>query len=258
MGLFDIFTQAPAQAPAPGAAPAAPAAPAPTPANPGNIPNPTGAVTAQTPGMEANGTVPAAAPADNSPMAEFSTLWDTAPTDPNAAPAPAAPTALTAESIQQVVAKANFAGSVTPEVMAAISEGGEGAQAAFVAAINSAAQQAVTQSIMASNKLNEKAMADALAAHQAKLPDLLRKQADSDHMKTANPLFDNPAVKPVIEATQQQLRLKYPNATPAELTDMTTNYINAMGQAFAPPAPTVNDNGAGETDWSVFMQTPTQ
>jgi len=110
----------------------------------------------------------------------------------------------------------------------------------------------MVQSTMVNNKVTEQAVERALTAHKATLPDMLRSGLVSDHAKNSNPLFDNPAVKPVIEATQERLLQKFPNATPAEITEMTQRFIMAMGQEFT-PKDVVNDNSAGETDWDAFM-----
>ena len=208
---------------------------------------------AQAPNTAPNGVVPATVPPaealPNSPLDEFKELWQTAPT--NSENTPNAPVALTAEAVQKAVANTNFASGVTPEVLAAITAGGDGAAKAFMDAINSSAQQVMVQSTMVNNKLTEKAVADAMVAQQASLPALLRSQQASSHLADTNPLFTNPAIAPVVEATQAQLLQKYPSATPAEITTMTQNYITEMGAAFA-PAPAVSGADAG-TDWDKFM-----
>ena len=80
---------------------------------------------------------------------------------------------------------------------------------------------------------------------------MLRTQSAANHLKDTNPIFSNPAIQPVIEATQQQLLSKFPNATPAEITAMTNNYILAMGEAFAPKPVTPVSK---DTDWENFIQ----
>ena len=67
-------------------------------------------------------------------------------------------------------------------------------------------------------------------------------------LKAQNPIFSNPAVAPIIEATTSQLQTKYPDASPAELTQMAQDYVLAMSQAFNPETPP--ETPAGETDWS--------
>jgi hypothetical protein len=148
------------------------------------------------------------------------------------------------------MAGANFAPQITAEQQAAITAGGEGAQEAFNAALNSVAQQVMTQATLVGNKLGEKQIQAAIEKHMATIPELLRTQGSTEHLRTTNPIFENPAVKPVVEATQAQLLQKFPNATHAEITTMTQDYILAMGESFAPPGPTTPD---GEQDWNAFL-----
>jgi hypothetical protein len=251
MGMFDIFTNN-TPAPAPGADPAAPLAPAPVTPPGSTIPAP---VDPAAPGqgvVPGSAAVPAAATEPESPLDTFKDLWQPVPVDPNspAPPTPAAP--LTAEQVQTAVSKASFTQAVTPEQMQAIGQGGEAAQQAFSAAMNSVAQQVMVQSTMVNNKLTEKAVATALAAQSAELPQMLREQQSTAHLNDTSKLFSNPAIQPVVQATQSQLLQKFPNATPAEITQMTQDYITAMGEQFAPkPA---SNPGESTTDWDLFTQ----
>lgn len=261
MSFMDIFKQAPIVtptvqpvAPTPGVVtpnPVIPASPI-----PGNIPAPTVSAEPGT-GQQAPALpVPAPTPAEpaepKSPLDEFTNLWDTKPVDPNA-PAPVEAPELNAESVQTAVAKADFSSAITPETLAAISAGGDDAQTAFATAMNVVAQKVMTQAIMVNDKLTKQAIAKASKAYEDSLPEMLRASAAADHLKTSNPLFSNPAVKPVIEATQAQLLQKFPNATHAEITKMTQDYIIAMGESFTPKA-VVNDNSGGETDWEKYLE----
>lgn len=248
MGILDIF-----RTPAPVVA-----APQPAPDNQGGIPaEPTVAVD------PANPTTPVTDPAANpapapaadpnavkSPLDQFTKLWENVPNKDdksNVAPVP-----LTAEQLQKVMAKIDFSSSVTPEQLAAIQTGGDEATAALPAILNAALQQSMVQTTLINNKLTEKAVADAMAKQAAALPAQLRSQRASDHLNTTNPIFSHPAVKPVMEATQAKLMVQHPNATDAELTQMTQDFILAMGQAIA-PSQVVNDNGVDSTDWEKFM-----
>lgn len=209
----------------------------------------------QAPNTAPNGVVPSqvapAAAVPHSPLDDYKELWQNAPT--NSENTPNQPVPLDAAQIQKAVANTNFASGITPETLAAITAGGDGAGEAFMNAMNAMARDVMVQSTMVGNKLTEKAVADAIAAQSASLPALLRSQQASSHLADTNPLFTNPAIAPVIEATQAQLLQKYPNATPSELTTMTQNYITQMGAAFA-PQPVVNGADAG-TDWDAFMNT---
>lgn len=250
MSLLDrIFNPQPQQAPANTATPGAPA-------NPGNMP-PAATVSTADAGSAPNGTVPnpmdtGAMPSDDSPLAQYKELWDTAPIDSNApSPASTAPQ-LTQENVSKVVGNVDFTKSVTPEALAAISAGGQEAVAALASVINAVGQQSLTQATLVSNKLAEQQLERALEAHDARLPELIRSSNVTSHLADTNPLFSNPAIKPVIEATQSQLQAKFPNATPAEITKMTGDYIRTMGEAFA-PAPVVT-SGTGEANWDKYIQ----
>ena len=241
-----LFGTQPVQQPAPAANPQQQQA---TPPNQGNIPAVPAVVT------NPDGTpVVAAEPEvkDESPLAEFSKLWDTAPVDPNAPPEPKAYVPPTAEEIQKAVAKVDFSNNFTPEQLAAVTAGGEGATEALVQLLNTVGQQSLAQSTGISSKLNEQAMQAAIAEEVAKVPALVRAQTVQAHLKDTNPLFDNPAIKPVIDATQQQLQSKFPNATPAQITEMTEKYVLSMGEHFA-PKPEVQEGTAAD-DWSNYLE----
>ena len=249
MSILDMFRSAPTPAPA---APAV-AAPDPSqqPAPAGNIQDP--ATIAANSNVDTG--LPAAPdagsadkPTADSPLAEFATIWDTNPNKDE----PAAPAPLNQDAVAKIVAKTDFSSAITPDQLAAITAGGEGATQAFAEAMNSVAQQVMVQSTMVSNKLAEQSIATAVEAEVAKMPALMRSQSAASHLKDANPLFSNPAVQPVMQAAQTQLLQKFPNATPAEITQMTQDYVVAMGAAFRPQE-TVNNNAVGEVDWESFL-----
>jgi len=201
MSIFDIFSAAPKQQP-----PAQPNPPEPV--QPGNIPQDMGKA------LPGNGVVPANTETE-SPLAPFENLWEPTPTDPNAPPSELVPPApLKAEDVQAAVSKADFSKVITAEQLQAISEGGESAQQAFAQAMNAVAQQVMVQSTLVGNKLTEKAVEQALKAQESKIPGMLREQSTTSHLNDTNPLFQNPAVAPIIEVTKAQLLQKYPNSTP--------------------------------------------
>jgi len=252
MGIFDIFT------PKQDASTQVPVnqAPAPSPSQPGNLPaQQQASATQQTPGTEANGVVPAqqqpAVKADDSPLAPFKELWQNVPTKEGDSGAPKAPAPLNVEDVQRAMANADFSGAMSAENLAAITAGGEQAATATADLMAKVAQQVMVQSTMVSNKLTEKAVADAIAATEARIPAMLREQATSSHLKDSNPLFADPAISPIVEQTRSQLLEKFPNDTPAETTQKLNNFINAMGEAFAPPK--VSGTEAGATDWNKFL-----
>ena len=239
--------------------PAAPntATPAPTatPAAPGNLPDGAGVTNPATPGTDVNGVVPAtpAEPATtDSPLAQFDKLWEPVTTPEGQDDTPVQ---LDPAKLQEIINKADFTKTISPENLNRIAAGGEEAQAAFTESLNTVAQQVLLQSTMASNKMVEQAIATALAKQTASLPDLIKSQTTTNNLQTANPIFSNPAVKPIIEAVQAQLAAKNPNATANELTEMAQNFVTVMGEAFSPTpdASTEANQGQGDIDWTKFL-----
>jgi len=251
MSMFNLFGSNPASAPATTPATPVAAAPAQNPtAEPGNMPA-AGDPNAQAPTGDTP--APAATPVkdDNSPLAEFTDLWDTVP---NKAEGDTPPAQLDPTKLKEVIAKADFSAVITPENLAAITAGGDDATKAFSSSMNQVAQQVMNQSLLASNKMIEQAVDKVNSAWESKLPQLLKKQSLNESLVSSDPLFKNPAIKPIMEATQQQLASKYPNATVAELATMTQDYIKAMGEAFAPKPAAKEGGTTPETDWDMFMQ----
>jgi hypothetical protein len=239
----------------PAATPAAPAQPAPTGLE-AAVPN---TVPATTPGTAPNGIVPeggAAAPVTDpsiaaSPLDEFSTLWDT---DPNAKATPEVTPTLDSTKLQEVVSRIDFSSAVTPENLAAIQAGGEGAVAATTEAMGAIAQQALMHSIKVSNKLIEQAIAKNSEKMEASIPEMLRAQNLSSNLTDTNPIFNNPAIKPIIEATQAQLLIKHPQATTKQLTEMAQKYVLASFKALNPEKPVDTTGADAPTDWSTFLE----
>jgi len=239
MSFMDIFkTQEQQPAPQPAVAPV----------TEGNIPPQTTPAT-----LEGNPTVPAEAAKNENPLDPYKELWQDKPTDPNA-PAPAKPPApLNAADLAKTFGKVDFSSGITAEQHAAIAGGGEGASTAMAEIVNASIQQAMVQSTLINNQLTEQAVAKAVADQAATIPDLVRSQAIANHSAETNPLFKNPAIKPIADATRERLIGKFPDAPPAEITKMTQDFIIAMGAEFAPKE-TLNDNGAGDTDWAMFLE----
>lgn len=195
-------------------------------------------------------------PANNGPeslLEPFKEIWDNDPNNPNNANNSAAPAELDPKEVQQVISKMDFSSVVPPETLQRIIAGGEEAAPALMQAFNSIAQNVLLRSTLVNNKLASNSIEAAITRQNESLPELLRSQSIQTYARDTNPLFSNPAVQPVIAATQETLSRKYPNATPAEITKMTEDYIKAMGEAFNPAATTTSDSAEQDMDWQKFL-----
>lgn len=256
-GIMDMFNGMFGSNPAPAPVNTAPAQPGNIPANSGSPANPT-------PGAASNGVVPpttaptVAAPATDpntpaTPLDPFNDLWKTDPAQQGQKPA-AVFGNVDPKKFQEAASRVNFAGAITPDQVAAINQGGDAALQAFSTALNSVAQQVYAQSTFAATKMIDAGLAKAKEGFVSELPSHIKRQQVSDTIRSENPLFNNPAVQPIISALEAQLTMKHPNATATEIAGMAKQYIEALGTSFA-PAPPVDPKKSvqQETDWSTFL-----
>lgn len=230
-------------------------------ATPGNIPE-----NAPTSGVSNGNTAPNGTQPGNensnlkqdaTPLDQFSDLWKNDPVDPNA-PQPAGIfNNVDPKKFMEAAGKIDFTKVITPEQLQAISQGGEHAVQAFAAALNSVAQTTYAQSAFAATKITEQALARHKDTIFAELPQHMKKHTVSENLRAENPVFQNPAVQPIISALEAQLTVKFPQASAGEITTMAKQYVEALGTSFAPkPAAesTAGKPGAREdTDWSTFL-----
>lgn len=250
MSIFDkIFGN---QAPAP-AAPGTPAAP-------GNMPAAPVTTTVATPGTASNGVVPANGVTDptkvdpnkvDSPLDQFKDLWEPVKTEEGKEPA--TPPQLDPEKLREVINKADFSSVIGKENLARIASGGEEAVGAFTESMNAVARQVMMQSTLASNKMIEQAVENALKAQESKFSSTIKQHTLTESLTSKNPLFKNPAIKPVLDAVRDQLAIKNPNASVAELTEMAQNFVKVMGEAMNPSLANIGDSSKNQdTDWDAF------
>jgi hypothetical protein len=252
MNIMELFRGTPAPAPA--------AATGPTGVNNPGAPLPGTTATAQTAN---NGVVPAGAgnpPAGSeSPLDTFKDVWQTPTNTPN----PADPTGpifsgVSPQKLMESAGKVDFAKVATPEQMAAISQGGQGATEAMMSVMNKVAQTVYAQSAFATTQIVDQAVAKVQESFDARLPSLVKKLSVNENLQTENPLLNNPALTPLVSALSEQLVRKNPNATSSEIQQQVNDYFTALGTTFAPkppetPASRAAAKAARADDWSGFL-----
>lgn len=236
-----------------------------TPANPGNIPNNAPNTGATSDGTAPNGTVPAIGTDGKptttaTPFDDFKELWQPNATDPNAPePQKGVFGNVDPKRFMEAAGKIDFSKVVTPEQKQQIAAGGEPAIQAFAEAMNKVAQGVYAQSAFASTKMIEAALAKGREQFLAELPQHIKRQTVTDSLSQENPVFSNPAVKPIISALEAQLTVKYPNATAPEITALAKQYIEALGTSVAPKqkqennTPGTRRGAKQETEWDKFL-----
>jgi len=249
MSIFDtLFGGAkPAEAtPTPAAATA-------TTAQPGNLSQ------TATQASPTNPIVPAVASTENkteSPMDQFSELWQ-----PNATDTTANQPLINIDPKQLADAarKTDFSKLVSPELMTRVQAGGEDGATAMVQMLNQVGQGIYAQSAFATSKLVEQAVAKAREQFNADIPAHVKKLQVSDTLRQDNPIFNHPATSPILGAVESQLTVKYPNASASEITKMAKQYLEGFATAVNAPAAAAaqaeadKQKSSTETDWSKFL-----
>ena len=208
---------------------------------PGNLP------AQQTPAMQsspANPNVPAGqtdpAPANPATNAQpegldrFNDLWK-----PVESPAGGAPDPLfnvDPKQLMEAAKKIDFTKVIQPTQLQAIAQGGEQAVSAFAQALNTVAQTVYAQNAHATAKIVEQAVAKSQEAIRSELPQHIKRQTVSDSLRTDNPALSHPAAAPILGALEQQLTMKFPNATAPEIKAMATDYLTSFAGTFQKPA----------------------
>lgn len=184
----------------------------------------------------------------------FNDIWK-----PAESPAGAAPTDflnVDPKQLMEAASKVDFSKVINPASLQAISAGGEDAMKAFAAAMNQVAQATYAQSTMATAKIVQQAVAKTKESIMSDLPQHIKLQNVDNNLRTENPALNHPAAAPILGALQQQLTVKYPNATSAELTKMAQDYLSNFAQ-MAMPASKQNQTqtqASNEPDWDAWLK----
>lgn len=228
--------QAPAQAPIQQAQP--------TP--PGNIP------AEQTTAMQsAPGNVNAPASSTPSGLDQFNEIWK-----PVESPEGGTNNSLfnvDPKQLMEAAAKVDFSKSLNPQLVQAVAAGGEGALKALPQLMNAMSQTVYAQNAMTTTKIIEQAVKQTRDSIMADLPQHIKLQSLNDGLRQSNPALNHPAAAPILGALQQQLTVKYPNASASELQTMATQYLEAFTGTMQKPQAPQTKPANGEQDWSAFL-----
>lgn len=233
-----------------GGAAAQPAQPA-TP-QPGNLPAQPAPAMASDP---SNVNAPAATTATQEATGfdKFNDIWkpsESPAADPNASLFNVDP-----KQLMAAAQKIDFSSAINPQQLQAISAGGPDAVKAFAQAMNAVSQTVYAQNAMTTTKIVEQATKQAREAMIRELPQHIKLQAVSDNLRTENPALNHPAAAPILGALQQQLTVKYPNASASEISGMAKQYLEGFAGTFAkqPDQTSQSQTKPGETDWTSYL-----
>lgn len=210
------------------------------------------------------GAIPAAGAGDKSPLAEYEKLWLN---DPAAKPAAsmAIPIPVDATKVQQQASKLDFTKAIPAELLAQITKGDS---AAMLQAINLVGQSSFAASAATTAKIVEGALAQQEKIfNEQVLPAALKKHGVQSQLSDNNPIFQDPAVAPLISMVAAQFQAKFPSATTAEITQKAREYVMQTSESIVGTSktrmvtdiPVVGKAGDGNPmtrvaeDWSAFF-----
>lgn len=252
--IMSIFSSKPAEPAAPVAAPNAAASNPLVPGAANPVSDGTGPVA-----------IPKAGEGEASPLAGFADLWQKNEKD-GSLPSLSVSLKIDPAKIAASAKQVDFSKSVSQVAKDAAAKGD------YTQMMNEVGQAAMANGITVAAKMLDGALeAQAAKFTNEVMPEVLRRHSISTQLATDNPLFDNPAVKPMLSAIEQQMAVKYPTMGAAEVTAKAKEYltgfagaiVGANGQKIVPAevkdtSSTANKQARGEYDWQTFLEGPTQ
>lgn len=168
--------------------------------------------------------------ADKSPLDGYKELWQ--PIKDAKAPASLVPTfTMDMTKIQAAASNLDFTKNLDPAVMANALKGDSTALATL---LNGTAQSGFAHAIAATGTIVKEALQQQSDTFfKTVVPDMFRKEQITTGVRGANPAFSDPAMAPIVRATEQQMSAKYPQASPDEITKHTQEFLSGMAMAIA-------------------------
>lgn len=191
-------------------------------------------------------------PNPESPTDKYKDLWDTS-TQQQQQQAPNFK--IGQEQLQKVVSGLNFTQGIQQNDLQKIAQGGEEAVVALQSILNDFGKNVFAQSAHFSAHMTENGYTAAQKEISTGLPGVVRNHMAATSMYEANPKLRDPALQPLVGAMQQQFAAKFPNATPAEINNMVTEYFGTtVAGAFQKPEPKQQSTSSNQAvDFSSFL-----
>lgn len=200
---------------------------------------------------------PSPTPAPAPPLDKLKGTWDT-PVPPTNAPTPP-PNFLdniNEENVNKAAKGVDFRKTVTQEVFDKVAKGGSEGVQAILDAMNTMNQDVYGKGALATGQIVKKALQEQKDAFLKELPKLIRDQSIKGASKKANPLFDNPALKPISSALETTFAAQHPNASAEEVAAMVNDYFTTVASVLAPKTPNPKTartkDGTDDIDWEEF------
>lgn len=214
------------------------------------------------PALDPNGGAPAASPAPNSqqhqpgatageggggesPLDQFKDLFSIE-TDPNAPvnDPDASWFNLDQDKMLEAAGKVSFTN--VPQFNELAQKALSGDVEAFGQVMDSVMRGAYVRNAMLAGTISEKAGRAALERISADLPNRVRDISSQESVAKLNPVFEHPAMRPVVDNLRRQIQQKYPEASSQKIAELTNNYLSTISKQIATPETDPTDRRKAE------------
>lgn len=212
-------------------------------------------------GQDQNGNLPNGQPgntdAAQSPLAGYEDLFTISP-DPKLSQNQE-PFTFDEVAFDKNIKNLNISKTINPEL---IQKALGGDQEAFSQIINSQTQTTVSMLTKLFAKQTKAALAKQRESILKEVPDTVRSTSNRNSLQSDNPGLNNPLVRPILDTIESQLRVKFPEASDADIqnhakkvmTGLATSITggNANDKNNDPNSRQRGPNGTDNVDWGEF------
>lgn len=92
---------------------------------------------------------------------------------------------------------------------------------------------AYVRNAMLAGTISEKAGRAALERISNELPNKVRDISSQESVAQLNPMFQHPAMRPMVDSLRQQIQRKYPDASSKEIANLTNEYLSTISKQMA-------------------------
>jgi hypothetical protein len=190
-------------------------------------------------------------PKEQSPLAEYADLFNNAPVEGAEVPVTLDDPYLVVDKdkVKEFVNSKSFLNS-SPEQLALVAKALGGDAQAFMEVLEGFGRNLYMDAALNSTHVAERIARTGVSRLQAAIPQQIRSMSSAEKMTALNPIFSNPALKPLADAMKTQFEAKHPTATPQQIAEMTAKYFKDTGVMFNPAPAASQTNANTGTDFS--------
>lgn len=203
--------------------------------------------------------IPATATGEVSPLSEYSKVWDT-PANGTGLPSSVPQFTTDPAKLTEISKTIDFRNAIDPELA---KKALTGDMDSFMQVLNQVGQAGFAQAAGMSSTLVQKAMtAQNEKLQNELLPEFARRDAISSSLRENNSLYSNPAIAPMLHSLEKQFSAAYPNASPQEVRDHATRYMQGVSEQVVAQSGRIVTNAPqasqsrGKEDWETFSGVP--